>query len=174
MEACQLNASLKGETVELWLFCESKPIFKASLWSSWMLKKIFYKGMSEELQWRWPRNTGVVWGNDAEEIIHLPACKMVLWVFLRFGAGVGMRHGLRWTGKPVSPRSSPWLRVMAGEALPPIRPLRALFCCALEQAVFSCAALLGTPPFFCTLWSLTQPQYLISKGLQAMGIFTGK
>lgn len=38
MEACQLNASLKGETVELWLFCESKPIFKASLWSSWMLK----------------------------------------------------------------------------------------------------------------------------------------
>lgn len=31
MEACQLNASLKGETVELWLFCESKPIFEASL-----------------------------------------------------------------------------------------------------------------------------------------------
>ena len=31
MEACQLNASLKGETVELWLFCESKLIFEASL-----------------------------------------------------------------------------------------------------------------------------------------------
>lgn len=47
MEACQLNAELKGETAELWLFCESKLIFKASLWSSWILNKIFYKNMSE-------------------------------------------------------------------------------------------------------------------------------
>lgn len=47
MEVCQLNVFLKGKIFELWLFCESKLIFKVFLWFLWMLNKIFYKSMLE-------------------------------------------------------------------------------------------------------------------------------
>lgn len=69
---------------------------------------------------------------------------MVLWVFLSFWEGGGMRHSLRWTGKPVSPRPSPWLRVMADEALPPIK--------ASESSALVC---LGASCVFLCCWHST-------------------
>lgn len=72
---------------------------------------------------------------------------MVLWVFLRFWEGEGMRHSLRWTGKPVSPRPSPWFRVMAGEALPPIKASESsALVCLGASCVFLCC-LLALHPF---------------------------
>lgn len=57
----------------------------------------------------------------------------------------------------------------------PSRPRAARVCCTLEQGVFFCAVLSsGTTLFFCTLWSSTQPQHLISKDFSGHGYFYWK
>ena len=88
------------------------------------------------------------WGNNSSTLSLKWHCEH----FWYFGER-RVRHGQRWTGKPMNPHPSLWSRAMAGEALPPVRPLKAQLWCALEQAVFFCAAFWHSTLFLYTLVS---------------------
>lgn len=81
----------------------------------------------------------------------------------------------KWIGKPRSPGPALWsFRAMTSAALCLLSGLWMLSSGVLWSRLCFSVLSSGTPPFFCALWSLTQPQYLISNDLQSVSIFTGK